>query len=178
MNRYKTISLFLVKFFASYFLFFAVYAYYINSTQQKEGGFGCSPLTAKVADQTTSVLNFFGYNASNVQHGEEMSVKLLIDNVYVARVIEGCNSMSIIILFIAFIIAFAGKKTATIIYAIIGSVIIYGINVLRIAFLTVMLHKYPQQQEILHAIVFPAIIYGTTFLLWVVWVQKFSNYKR
>ena len=178
MNRYKTISLFLVKFFASYFLLFAAYAYYINNTQQKEGVFECSPLTVKVADQTTAVLNLLGYNASSIQHEKEMSVKLLIDNVYIARVIEGCNSMSIIILFISFIIAFAGKWLATVIYALIGSVIIYSINIIRIAFLTVLLQKYPHEQELLHGLVFPAIIYGTTFLLWVLWVQKFSNYKR
>ena len=178
MIRYKKITLFLIKFFGTYFLLFALYAYYINNTQQKGNVFGCSPLTVKVADQTTAVLNFFGYNASSVQHEKEMSVKLLIDNVYIARVIEGCNSMSIIILFIAFIVAFAGKPKVTIIYALIGSFIIYSINVLRIAFLTVMLYKYPNQQEVLHALVFPGIIYGTTFLLWVIWVQKFSNYKK
>ncbi|MGB0892685.1 MAG: exosortase family protein XrtF, partial [Flavobacteriaceae bacterium] len=130
------------------------------------------------ANQTESVLNFFGYNAISVQHKEEMSVKLLVDDVYTARVIEGCNSMSIIILFIAFIVAFAGTLKATVLFALFGSLLIYGINILRIAFLTVMLHKYPNQQEFLHNLVFPAIIYGTTFLLWVIWVNRFSNHKK
>ena len=91
-----------------------------------------------------------------------------------ARVIEGCNSISIIILFIPF----SGPKRATIIYAIVGSFIIYLINILRIAFLTMMLYNYPNQQMVLHNLVFPAIIYGTTFLLWVIWVQKFSHLKK
>jgi exosortase family protein XrtF len=115
---------------------------------------------------------------SSVQHEAEMSVKLLVTNLYVARVIEGCNSISIIILFIAFIVAFSGPKKATFLYVITGSVIIYFINIARIAFLTMMLYHYPNQQMVLHNLIFPAIIYGTVFLLWVVWVQKFSHYKK
>ena len=178
MNKYKNITLFLVKFFGAYFLLFALYAYYLSNKQQKATIFQCAPLTTQVADQTVGVLNFLGYNATSLQHDKEMSVKLLINDSYVARVIEGCNSISIIILFIAFIVAFTGSKLATILYALIGSLIIYVINILRIAFLTMMLYKYPDQQEFLHNIVFPAIIYGTTFLLWVIWVHKFSNYKK
>ena len=178
MNKYKNITLFLVKFFVTYFLLFTIYATYLNKSQIKGIGFQCASITAKVADQTVSVLSFFGYNVSRAQHEKEMSVKLLVNNHYTARVIEGCNSISIIILFVAFIIAFSGPKKATFIYAIAGSLIIYLINILRIAFLTMMLYKYPAQQEILHNLVFPAIIYGTTFLLWVIWVQKFSYHKK
>lgn len=178
MNKYKKSIIFLSKFFVTYFLFFAVYAYYLKSSQHKEGVFQCAPLTTEVANQTTSVLTFLGYKVTSVQHDKEMSVKLLVNDLYVARVIEGCNSISIIILFIAFIVAFSGPKLATVVYAIVGSVIIYGINILRIAFLTIMLYKYPNQQMVLHNLVFPAIIYGTTFMLWVIWVHKFSHYKK
>jgi len=178
LNKYKNSALFLVKFFVTYFLLFTIYATYLNSSQIKENGFQCASITTKVADQTVSVLNFLGYNGSSIQHEKEMSVKLIVDNHYIARVIEGCNSISIIILFIAFIIAFSGPIKTTIIYAVAGSLFIYLINILRIAFLTMMLYKYPNQQMVLHNLVFPAIIYGTTFLLWVIWVQKFSHLKK
>ncbi|MBL4642923.1 MAG: exosortase family protein XrtF [Flavobacteriaceae bacterium] len=178
MNKYKNITVFLIKFFGTYFLLFAMYAAYLNSSQVKVNGFKSSSLTTQVANQTVSFLNAFGYHVTSVQHDKEMSVKLLVGNTYTARVIEGCNSMSIIILFIAFIVAFSGPVKATVVYVLAGSLIIYIINILRIAFLTMMLYKYPNQQMILHNLVFPAIIYGTTFLLWVIWVQKFSHYKR
>jgi exosortase family protein XrtF len=178
LNKYKNITVFLIKFFGTYFILFAIYAAYLNSSQNKEEGFQCSSLTTQVANQTVSFLNAFGYNVTSVQHEAEMSVKLLVCNRYVARVIEGCNSISIIILFLGFIISFAGPWKATIIYIITGSAIIYIINILRIAFLTMMLYKFPNEQMILHNLIFPAIIYGTTFMLWVIWVQKFSHYKR
>ena len=178
MKRQRNIVLFLVKFFATYFLLFVLYSVYLQNTQEKGDVFACSPITTMVADQTEGVLTFFGYDAASMQHEDEMSVKVLLNGHYTARVIEGCNSFSIIILFLSFIIAFSGSLKATIIFGLIGSAIIYVINILRIAFLTVMLYKYPDQQELLHNLIFPAIIYGTTFLLWVIWVQKFSKYKR
>lgn len=176
--KQRKVILFLLKFFASYFILFVFYSIYLQKTQKKGDVFVCAPITAKVAEQTEDVLSFFGYNVANMQHEEEMSIKLIVDGQYTARVIEGCNSVSIIILFIAFIIAFPGTLKATVLYAIIGSILIYVINVLRIAFLTIMLHKYPDNQILLHNVIFPLIIYGFTFLLWVLWVHKFSNYKK
>ncbi len=178
MNKYKNITVFLIKFFGTYFVLGLIYGAYLNSSQIKEGGFKCASLTEQVASQTVSVLNTLGYNVTSVQHDKEMSIKLLVGDTYTAKVIEGCNAMSLIILFIAFIIAFSGSRKATIVYALVGSLIIYVINILRIAFLTMMLYKYPEEQMILHNLVFPAIIYGTTFLLWMIWVQKLSHYRK
>lgn len=178
MNKYKNTTVFLIKFFGTYFLLFVIYASYLNASQEKDAGFQCASLTTNVANQTVSFLTAFGYDVTSVQHDKEMSVKLVVNNQYIARVIEGCNSMSIIVLFIAFIVAFAGPWKATIVYVLAGSLVIYVINILRIAFLTIMLYKFPNEQMVLHNLVFPAIIYGTTFLLWVIWVQKFSHYKN
>lgn len=177
VNKYKNTVRFLVKFFAVYFILFGLYSYYLQQTQQKNP-FQCAPITGTVAKQTVGMLNFLGYTTSYVQHDEELSIKVLVNNNYVARVIEGCNSISLIILFVAFILAFPGKLVTALIFSIIGGIFIYVINVFRIVFLTIMLHKYPNQQELLHSLVFPAIIYGTIFLLWVVWVNKFSTIKN
>ncbi len=170
--------LFLVKFFCSYFLLFGIYSYYLVSTQKKGAIFECAPITTAVGEQTISVLNYLGYDARLEQHADELSIKLILDDLYLARVIEGCNAISIIILFIAFIVAFPGPFRRTLLYAFSGSVIIYLVNVLRIAFLTVALAQFPFQKELLHNLVFPSLIYGLVFLLWVIWVNYFSNYKE
>jgi len=168
----------MIKFFVTYFLLVALYNGYLQKSQQKEIVYKTASITTAVANQTVKLLSFLDYNVAAVQHDKELSVKLIIEGKYTARVIEGCNSISLIILFISFIVAFSGTLKATLLYSIFGSVFIYIINVLRIAFLTVMIYKYPNQVETLHGIIFPAIIYGTVFLLWIVWVNKFSNYKR
>ncbi|MEI6866464.1 exosortase family protein XrtF [Flavicella sp.] len=178
MSKRKKILKFLVKFFGAYFLFFGIYSYYLFSTQKKVQKFECSPITYGVAEQTISVLTFFGYDVKLEQHTEELSIKLLFDDVYLARVIEGCNSLSVIILFVSLIIAFSGSFWKTLFFALFGSVVIYCLNILRISFLTVALAKFPEQKEILHNLVFPSLIYGLVFLLWVIWVNYFSNYNE
>ena len=178
MKGQRNTVLFLIRFFVTYFILFGTYSFYLNKTQQKEGVFSCSPITKAVANQTKTLLSVFDYNVEILQHTEEMSMKVILNNTYVSRVIEGCNSISIIILFIAFIVAFRGGIKETIIFGAIGSIIIYGVNIIRISFLTAMIYEYQHYQDVLHNIVFPLIIYGTTFLLWIVWVHKFSNYKK
>ena len=178
MKKHKSIIIFLIKFFLTYFILVTIYNSYLQASQQKNNIFKTASITTAVANQTIDVLTFFGYKVEAKQHTKEMSVMLSIEGKYTARVIEGCNSISLIILFVAFVIAFSGTIKATLLFTLFGSLFIYVVNVLRIAFLTVMIYKFPDQVGILHDLVFPAIIYGTIFLLWVIWVNKFSNYKR
>lgn len=177
MSKRKTVIYFLIKFFATYFVLFGLYSYYLSVSQVKEPVFECSPITLTVANHTEKVLHFLGYHVTTENHPNELSVKLLVSGNYTARVIEGCNSISIIILFIAFIVAFPGKLKATLLFAITGSVIIYIVNVLRIGFLTMILYKFPDEKGFYHNLLFPLIIYGLVFSLWVAWVNLFSNYK-
>jgi exosortase family protein XrtF len=134
--------------------------------------------TYAVAKQSQVLLQEIGYNAQVVPHPEEPSMKLIINNKYIARVIEGCNGISIIILFTSFVIAFSGKVKTTIMYVLAGSVLLYVVNLLRIVILTVGLYHYPWRKEALHTVIFPAIIYGMVFLLWMFWVNRFSNLKN
>tara|TARA_B110001469_G_scaffold20160_1_gene20837 strand:+ start:146 stop:466 length:321 start_codon:yes stop_codon:yes gene_type:complete len=97
MKGQRNIVLFLVKFFTVYFVLFGLYSFYLNKTQQKAGIFSCSPITSKVAEQTKTILSLFNYEALVLQHEKEMSMKVILNGRYVARVIEGCNSVSIII---------------------------------------------------------------------------------
>jgi exosortase family protein XrtF len=74
-------------------------------------------------------------------------------------------------LFVAFVIAFAEKFKKTVLFLFAGAVLIYIVNIVRIAILTVALYKYPQYEDILHSVVFPGIIYSMVFILWMVWVR-------
>jgi len=174
----KTVVIFLIKFFGTYLLLFLGYSTYLDKTQKTNAGVTCAPITKTVAEQTKYLINSIGYNAEVEQQTNEIYVNLFVNNKLVARVIEGCNSMSIIILFISFIVAFSGNFKTTFLYIIFGSLLIYFFNIFRIAIISIALYKYPQYQYMLHDILFPILIYGITFLLWFIWVQKFSKIKR
>lgn len=81
-------------------------------------------------------------------------------------------------MFAAFIFAFSNGFKRTISFILIGSFIIYGLNIVRIALLTYALYYYPEYEELLHGTVFPLFIYGVVFLLWILWVTKFSGYAK
>lgn len=137
------------------------------------------PLTQLVARQSGSVMEGIGYdNVEVVMHYTGLSMKLMVDDYFLAGIVEGCNSASIIILFTSFILAFFGKAKTTLLYLIVGSVIIYVINVLRIVILAVSIYEYPQYSGFMHSIFFPLAIYGTVFILWLLWVRIYSRWKR
>ncbi|RXP52957.1 exosortase family protein XrtF [Lutibacter sp. HS1-25] len=178
MKSNKLIVIFLIKFFGTYALLFLMYSYYLKNTQKTGEVFACSPITKTVAKQTVFILNNVGYNARVEQHTNEISMKLFVNNAYISRVIEGCNAISIIILFISFIVAFSNKFVITALYILFGSLIIYFVNIVRIAIISIAYFEFPQYETILHDLVFPSIIYGITFLLWFIWVRQFSNWKK
>lgn len=153
-----------------------MYKLYLDASEGSE--FYPDYMTHLVAKQNESLLNTFGYDAQVLPHPDEPSLKITVNGTYLARVIEGCNSISVIILFIAFIIAFSGKLKTTFFYILSGSVLIYTVNLIRIVILTMGLYHYPEYEEILHTVVFPSIIYGLVFLLWIFWVNRFSKLKR
>ena len=127
-----------------------------------------------VANQTQSVLTLFDANAHIETHPTEPSIKIIYKGQYISRIIEGCNALSVIILFVAFVVAFTGKLKQTLIFILIGSVIIHLLNIARITLLSIALYHYPEYEHLLHGVVFPLIIYGIVFLLWVIWVNKYS----
>lgn len=178
MQSNKLVVIFLIKFFGTYALLSFLYSLYLSNTQNTINFFSCAPITEAVANQTSYILNSIGYNTVIEQHPDELSIKLIVKGQYLSRVIEGCNAISIIILFISFIVSFSSKILPTTLYIIFGSFFIYIINLLRISIMCIALFEYPEYKDILHDIVFPSIIYGATFLLWFIWIQNFSKLKK
>jgi exosortase family protein XrtF len=164
------------KFFLSYLLLTVVYQSYLDQfdTQKAE----VDGLTEIVANQTEVILSLIDDQSYTMPHLKEPSVKLFYKNKYISRIIEGCNGISVIILFIAFVIAFSGKFKNTLLFIVIGSVIIHILNVLRIALLSIALYSYPEYEHFLHGVLFPLVIYSVVFILWVIWVNNYSSYAK
>ena len=174
--KYKLVVKFILTFLLVYGGLSFVYKFYLKFSDGSK--FYPDYLTNLVSRQTVSVLNYLGYYANIVPHPTEPSMKLIINGKYLARIIEGCNSVSIVILFIAFILAFSGKIKQTILYILFGSVLIYVANLFRIVVLCLGLYRFPKYSDVLHNVVFPSIIYGLVFLLWVFWVNRFSKLNK
>ncbi len=152
-----------------------LYSVYLNISEN--GVYFPDLITNLVAKQSAAVLDTFGYSNFLVVDPIDQGMLIAIDRKYIVNIVEGCNAISVIILFIAFIIAFAEKFKKTLLFLFVGYVLIYGVNIFRIVLLTVTLYKYPQYEKILHSVIFPAIIYGMVFILWMVWVRMLKPNK-
>ncbi len=174
--KYRTVFTFLGLFIGTYLLLAFLYSQYLYffQTNIHQPDF----ITRLVAKQSSLLLSGFGINGNVIPDGEIPAMTLLVEGSPVATIVEGCNAVSIIILFIAFVVSFAQgfKKTALFIFA--GTALIYSVNIGRIALLAYLLYMYPQHTEFLHGVVFPAIIYGMVFLLWVGWVRMLPKPEK
>lgn len=176
MKQYKPFFIFLTKFLLFYIVFTFIYKMYLDQYHVAKNE--VDSFTEIVANQTEKLLSVFTESKASIPHDKEPSVKLFFKEKYVARIIEGCNAVSVMILYAAFIFAFSTEWKKTGLYIIFGIVLIHILNVIRIALLASSLFYYPQYEEILHGTIFPLFIYGVVFILWILWVTKFSGHAK
>lgn len=169
---YKPFLLFLASFFLTYIILTFLYQNYLNNFEADK----IDSITKMVGRNTEQVLLFFVGDASIEESATNPYMKLFYNGKYVARIVEGCNAISVIILFISFVVAFSGKLHATLFFVFGGSLLIYALNVIRIAALSALIYYFPKQEFLLHGVLFPLYIYGVVFILWLIWVRKFSRY--
>ena len=170
----KPFFTFLFKFFAVYGLLSLFYKLYLNSYNNFEIDF----FTQLVSDQAVGIMKLLDYPASAFPSENEAGTKIFLQNKAVGRVIEGCNAIAVMNLFTAFIVAFKGKLKTTLLFVSLGIIGIHFLNIFRIALIIIALYHYPKQEKLLHDIVFPLIIYGFVFVLWLIWIKKFSYHAQ
>lgn len=175
VKKYRQFLLFLGKFFLTYLLATLVYQWYLSGfdTSQNE----VDGITQAVGRQSKMALQLFG-DAGLDHHPSQPSMQLFYKGKYVARIIEGCNAVSVMILFAAFVVAFAGRWKQTLWFILAGSALIHILNIFRIALLCVLIYHFPENEHFLHGVLFPLLIYSIVFLLWVIWVNKYSRHAQ
>lgn len=158
----------ILRFIVIYLVLLFLYQFYLNYFDN----LAIDPFSKWVAEQTRFCQNSLGYKTQLVDVAKYNTTYFYVNNQYVSRMVEGCNGISIMILFLAFIFVFY-KSYKTFVYAGGGLLIIHIMNVLRIVWLNIILLKFPKYGHIAHEYFFPAIIYGTIVVLWLVWVKFF-----
>lgn len=173
LKKYKPVVKFLGIFLGVFLLLSFLYAGFLKFSYANR--IHPDRLTALVAKQTTVLLEEMKYSVNPRKDILRNEIVLTMNPEFEVRIVEGCNSASVIILFVSFVIAFARGFKKTLIFLLAGSAVIYTVNLFRIVLLAVLLMKYPMHQEILHSVVFPGIIYALVFMLWIIWVQSLKK---
>lgn len=98
-----------------------------------------------------------------------------IDGTYGLFIADSCAGITLFALFAGFIIAYPGPVKKKLIFIPLGIITIHLINALRIAGLCIITFHAPEYLDFNHHYTFTIIVYTYVFLLWVLWVNKFSK---
>jgi len=171
ITKNKPVIKFLAIFLSSYILFSTLYYIFLNTTSSPDS------FTKLVSNQTIQLLNLTGYTTNSVTEPSNGFINLFVKEKNIAGISEGCNAISIMILFLAFIFSFTKKLKPTLLFSLFGLLFIHVMNIVRIVILVICIYHYPEYSDPLHNYVFPAMIYGVVFLLWMYWINSFKKSK-
>ena len=172
MKDFLPVLKILLRFVVIYIVFVLLYQFYLNHYENEV----VDPFTRWVAIQVAGLQEFFGFPTVLVDHLKLHSILFQTDGKYTTRMVEGCNVISVAILFSAFILAFY-KGAKTFLYVAVGLLILHILNIFRIALLNIIYINYPEYVKVGHDYIFPAIIYGGVIVLWLIWIQFFAIKK-
>jgi exosortase family protein XrtF len=169
ISKYKGVIKFLTVFSVSYFGLYLLYVLFLKLSTTPDS------FTTLVSKQAVYFLNQLHYITTTETNTTFNSIRLYVNNKHIAGIAEGCNAISIMILFLAFIISFAKSVKKTLLFGLFGILFIHVMNIFRIVILIICMYRFPKYSEPLHSIVFPGFIYISVFFLWMLWVKSFQR---
>ena len=150
-----------------YFSWYLLYQFVIHPSESTD---------LYVIDNTVTVvekiLTTLGYT---IFKGEERVIG--IDGTPGLWIGDKCNGIDLFALFTIFVIAYPGTLLKKCFFIPIGILSIQLINILRVVGLSIVQLHAPKWTEFNHTYVFNVLVYGYIFLLWMIWVNKFSETK-
>jgi len=169
LKDFKPVLGILLRFIIIYVVLLLAYQFYLNRFQHE----GLDPFSRTIAAQVMDIQNYLEYPTQLYDDVKGEQVYFYMNKEYPTRMVEGCNAVSVMILFVAFVFAFyKGKKTF--VFVLAGLILLYVMNVLRIIGLNIVVIDYKSYSKVSHDYVFPAVIYGTVVVLWLVWIKFFA----
>jgi len=176
-KEFKPALFFLMKFMGVYLVGNILYGVYIES-------YGDRPdmVTEAATNQTCAVLSALGEEVRPKPLEDAPKVAILdSSDTPVINIFEGCNGINVMIVFVAFVVAFSGSLWTTVAFIVAGIGLIHVANVLRLMLLYYVLQHFESAFYFFHKYMFTAILYAFVFLLWyvwVVWIVRRSNRSR
>ncbi|QOI97879.1 MAG: exosortase family protein XrtF [Flammeovirgaceae bacterium] len=173
VNEFKPAILFLAKFVGIYLLGNLLYGWYITSWYPAP-----DPVTSWVTHQSADILKLFGWDTSTYNHIVKPTTYIVYDQKSIIAVYEGCNGLNVVIIFLAFLIAFGPISKKLIWFVPLGIFIIHISNLARIILLFLVSLKLPDFLYFTHKYLFTAFIFLFVFLLWLWWIFKLSKSRE
>lgn len=156
----RSVLTFLAKGLAVYGLWYVVYDLWLLP----DGRFDAW-LSKNVASVSGALLSGLGFEAT----ADGRSI--FLPGVAGVRIVNGCNGLSTIGLFIGFVVAYPGRMWRRLWFIPLGIFVIYATNVLRVGTMLLVQKYWPVAFDPLHGFGLTTIFYVVVFGLWVAWTH-------
>jgi exosortase family protein XrtF len=173
IKEFRPALLFIGKFLLVYFFGNIAYGLFIQSYYPKP-----DPITFVVSEQSAWILNQVGYHVALENETSAPKVIMTNDSLAILRIFEGCNGINVIVVFIAFVIAFGGSAKRMFLFILSGTIVLHFVNLLRLAFLFHLAFNRSTSFYLYHKYFFTATLYAIVFALWLIWIFVLNEKKR
>jgi exosortase family protein XrtF len=160
---------FLLIFLLTFFLLTGFYDFYLRSFGDK-----VDKMSSMVGIQAAGLLRFLNFEAFALASPVDRSMHVGINGFARVKVIEGCNGISVMVLFLSFLLGFSGSWRHKAWFVPAGLLAIHVVNIGRVAILCWAVYAYGEAGYPIYKEVFTVSIYVLVLVLWYVWVQKFG----
>lgn len=161
---------FVIIFLSAYLACNIIYGLYIEYTYPSPDLF-----TWLTAAQSFKFLQWVGQPASILINAKGPTVFLNHLATPILDVYEGCNGVNVIIVFLSFIVAFAGSPKRKLVFIAAGIALLNLANVIRIVLLYFVATRYQTYFYFIHKYIFTISLYCIVVALWFVWINKLNG---
>ncbi len=152
------IVLFLVKALAVYIIWYVLYHVWILPDGRLD-----LLVSRNIVSVTAAILQATGYEVFAFDRVIGIGLANGLE------IIDGCNGIETIGLFVGFVIAYPGSNMRRWLFIPTGILVIYLVNVLRIYLLAIIQYYWYAGFQVVHDYTFNLIFYMVVFVLWVIW---------
>jgi exosortase family protein XrtF len=89
-----------------------------------------------------------------------------------------CDGVVLYALFVFFVMSFPGPARHKVWFIPLGALSVFYLNVLRIVGLAIIMDVNEDWLAFNHDYTFTVVVYAYVFMLWMIWVRKFSPFRK
>ena len=150
------------------FVWFIVYDLWLKPDGRVDGW-----LTESIARSTASGMKLLGYDASYQSLPTRSAIH--INGKHLLGIAHACNGLVLYALFTGFLTVFPGPVRQKVWFIPVGIISIFVVNVLRAVVLSLIKLHTPAALDFNHRYTFTLVMYSFIFLLWMIWVNRYSG---